>query len=64
MFKCLALGADAVLVGRPYSTAVFGGRAEGVRALTEKLGAELAETMLMTGCKTLEEIGPGAIQTE
>ena len=29
-----------------------------------KLGAELAETMLMTGCKTLEEIGPGAIQTE
>jgi isopentenyl diphosphate isomerase/L-lactate dehydrogenase-like FMN-dependent dehydrogenase len=64
VFKCLALGADAVLVGRPYSTAVFGGRAEGVRALTEKLGAELAETMLMTGCKTLEEIGPGAIQTE
>ena len=56
VFKCLALGADAVLIGRPYSIAVHGGGAEGVRLLTEKIGAELSETMLMTGCRSLEEI--------
>lgn len=61
VFKCLALGADAVLVGRPYAIAAFGGGAEGVRLLTEKLGAELAETMLMTGCSTLAEISGAAI---
>ena len=56
VFKCLALGADAVLIGRPYAIAAHGGGAEGVRLLTEKLGAELSETMLMTGCASLEEI--------
>ena len=38
VFKALALGADAVLVARPYVTAVYGGGAEGVACLTEKLG--------------------------
>lgn len=61
VFKCLALGADAVLVGRPYAIAAFGGGAEGMRLLTEKLGAELSETMLMTGCSTLAEISGAAI---
>ena len=56
VFKCLALGADAVLIGRPYAIAAHGGGAEGVRLLTEKIGAELSETMLMTGCGSLEEI--------
>ncbi|MBO5516489.1 MAG: alpha-hydroxy-acid oxidizing protein [Firmicutes bacterium] len=62
VFKCLALGADAVLVGRPYAIAAFGGGAEGVQLLTEKLGAELAETMLMTGCRSLEEISESCLE--
>lgn len=62
VFKCLALGADAVLIGRPYAIAVHGGGSEGVQLLTQKLGAELAETMLMTGCQTLEEIGEDCVQ--
>lgn len=56
IFKALALGADAVLIARPYVTAVYGGEAEGVRVYTEKLGAELIDTMKMCGTAKLEEI--------
>lgn len=56
IFKALALGADAVLIGRPYVTAVYGGGAEGVAAYTEKLAAELQDTMAMCGAHSLDEI--------
>ena len=56
VFKALALGADAVLVARPYVTAVYGGGAEGVACLTEKLGAELADTMRLCGAAALKDI--------
>ena len=56
VFKALALGADAVLIGRPYAIMAFGGGAEGVSILTEKLKAELTETMIMTGCSNLSDI--------
>lgn len=45
IFKALALGADAVLIGRPFVTAVYGGGAEGVAAYTAKLAAELEDTL-------------------
>lgn len=56
VFKALALGADAVLVARPYVTAVYGGGKEGVRLYTEKLGKELMDTMRMCGVGSLKEI--------
>jgi isopentenyl diphosphate isomerase/L-lactate dehydrogenase-like FMN-dependent dehydrogenase len=56
IFKALALGADAALIGRTYVIAAFGGGAEGVKLYTEKLGAELRDTMIMTGCKNLSDI--------
>lgn len=56
VFKMLALGADAVLIGRPYAIAAYGGGAEGVRLYTEKLIAELRDAMTMTGCATLADI--------
>lgn len=56
VFKCIALGADAVLIGRPYGIAIHGGGEEGVQLLTRKIGAELSETMLMTGASKLSEI--------
>ena len=52
----LALGADACILARPYVTAVYGGGAEGVRLLTEKLKAELADTMAMCGAHSLADI--------
>ena len=57
VFKALALGADAVLIARPYVTAVYGGAEEGVKILTEKLGKELADTMKMCGVSSLSRIG-------
>lgn len=56
VFKCLALGADAVLIGRPYAIAAHGGRQEGIRLYTEKIAQELTETMKMTDCRTLGDI--------
>ena len=56
IFKALALGADAVLIGRPYVTAVYGGGAEGVATYTEKMTTELADTMTMCGAHNLSEI--------
>ena len=54
--RALALGADACVLARPYVTAVYGGGAEGVRLMTEKLQTELADTMAMCGVHSLEEI--------
>ena len=47
--KALALGADACILARPYVTAVYGGGAEGVKVLTDKIKGELADTMAMCG---------------
>ena len=56
IFKALAMGADGVLIARPYVTAVYGAGKEGVRVLTEKLGEELKDTMAMCGAFRLESI--------
>lgn len=56
VFKALAMGADGVLICRPFVPAVFGGAGEGVRLYIEKIGAELEDTMAMCGAKTLSDI--------
>lgn len=56
VFKALALGADGVLIARPFVTAVYGGQKEGVAAYVKKIGAELKDTMAMCGAFTLDEI--------
>ena len=62
VFKALALGADAVLIGRPFVTAVYGGEAEGVAVYAEKLKAELRDTMAMCGVHTIEEISRDCVR--
>lgn len=56
VFKALALGADGVLVGRPFTYAVYGGDEEGAFLTVEKIRAELVEAMTMTGAATLAHI--------
>ena len=56
ILKALAMGAHAVLVARPYVTALYGGGAEGIRLLTDKLQSELADAMAMCGVHSLGEI--------
>lgn len=56
--KALALGADAVLFGRPalYGTAVAG--QAGAAFVIERLRRELSTTMAMLGCSRLADLGP------
>ena len=62
VFKALALGADGVLIARPFVNMVYGGGAEGVRLYVEKLCAELADTMAMCGAATLKDIDRSMIR--
>ena len=56
VFRALALGADAVLIGRPVLTAIYGGGAEGFRVYMDKILGELKSTMTMCGAASLQEI--------
>ena len=56
VLKALALGADGVLIGRPFVTMVYGGAAEGVDAYVRTLTAELRDGMAMCGVHSLDEI--------
>ena len=56
IFKALALGADGVLIGRPFVNMVYGGGSEGVQVYVNKLKAELTDTMAMCGAHSLAEI--------
>ncbi|MCH4266718.1 MAG: alpha-hydroxy-acid oxidizing protein [Solobacterium sp.] len=56
VFKCLALGADGVLIGRPFALAAIKGGAEGLSSSILKMQDELKQAMLMTGCHALSDI--------
>ncbi len=56
VLKMLALGADAVLIGRPFVTASFGGQRDGVKLYVENLKSELKSAMVLTGCKSVKDI--------
>jgi len=61
VFKALALGADAVLIARPFVNMVYGGGAEGVKVYVDKLKAELSDTMAMCGAHSLKDINRSMI---
>lgn len=52
----LALGADAVLLGRPVLWALGAGGADGVRACVDALTADLAHVMGLAGARRLDEV--------
>ncbi len=56
VFKAVALGADAVLIGRPVAIYAVGGGIEGIRIYLDKITRELKEVMLLTGTKDLYNI--------
>jgi 4-hydroxymandelate oxidase len=59
--KALALGARAVLVGRPVLHGLAVGGATGVAHVLKLLRTELEIAMAQTGCATLDAIGPDVI---
>lgn len=56
VLKYLALGAKAVLVGRPLCWGVYGGGAEGVKLIIDTYTEQLKQAMILTGCKDLSDI--------
>ena len=56
VFRALALGADAVLIGRPILPLVYAAGAEGFKVYMDKIIAELKSTMTMCGAATLKDI--------
>lgn len=56
VLKMLALGAEAVLVGRDIVRAAVGGGAEGVRLQMAYLQKTLVKALLMTRCRSLADV--------
>ena len=61
VFKALAMGADAVIIARPFVSAVYGGGEEGVKLYIDKIGGELSDAMTMCGAKSLKDITPDMV---
>lgn len=57
VLKMLALGADAVMVGRPVAIAALGGGREGVGKYLDQLRGELLQAMILTGCQDVASAG-------
>lgn len=56
VLKMLALGAHAVLIGRPVAQGAVGGGAEGVTLVLNKIKNELEAAMILTGTGTVTNI--------
>ena len=56
VLKMLALGADAVLVGRPILRGAVGGGQEGVAMIINKMKTELVDAMVMTGTADVKKV--------
>ncbi|HHX60102.1 MAG TPA: alpha-hydroxy-acid oxidizing protein [Epulopiscium sp.] len=56
VLKMIALGADAVLIGRPFVTASFGGQTEGVTTYIKGIEDDLKSAMILTGCNSIGDI--------
>ena len=56
ILKALAMGADAVMICRPFAIGWFGGDADGVKLVAEKLHVGLKEAMYMCGARSLADI--------
>lgn len=61
VLTALALGATAVLLGRPVLWALATGGAEGVRDCLELYRADLARTMAQAGLPTIKDIGADVV---
>ncbi|MFP3981452.1 MAG: alpha-hydroxy-acid oxidizing protein, partial [Desulfobacterales bacterium] len=56
VLRMLALGADAVMIGRPFSVAVLGGGQDGAASYLEKIRQELIQSMVLTGTRSVRSV--------
>jgi isopentenyl diphosphate isomerase/L-lactate dehydrogenase-like FMN-dependent dehydrogenase len=62
VLKMLALGADAVLLGRPAAVAAIGGGAAGVKLLLDTMERELKDAMMITGTTDITHVSPAILK--
>jgi isopentenyl diphosphate isomerase/L-lactate dehydrogenase-like FMN-dependent dehydrogenase len=62
IFKAIALGADAVCIGRPYVWGLALGGQDGVEHVLRCLLAEFDLTLALSGYTSIAEIGPAALR--
>ena len=61
VMKLLALGAEGVMIGRPFSVAAVGGLQEGVEKYLDKIHLELQQTMILTGTPSVSQVDPAIL---
>lgn len=64
VFKAIALGARAVLIGRPYAYGLAIRGREGVEEVIANLANSFELTARLAGCRSLAEIGPDMVRVE
>ncbi|MCK5543193.1 MAG: alpha-hydroxy-acid oxidizing protein [Desulfobacterales bacterium] len=62
VLKLLALGANGVMIGRPFSIAAVGGLQQGVEKYIDKIKEELEQSMVMTGTPSLSKINKSILR--
>jgi len=62
VFKALALGADGVIICRPFVTMVYGDAENGIATYVAKLKTELEDTMAMCGAHSLADINRSMVR--
>lgn len=55
VLKLIALGADVVMIGRPFSVAAVGGLKEGIMTYIDQIRSELLSAMILTGCSRIAD---------
>jgi len=61
VLRMLALGADAVMIGRPFSVAVIGGGKEGAATYLDHIRQELIQAMVLTGTASAVSVDPSIL---
>jgi isopentenyl diphosphate isomerase/L-lactate dehydrogenase-like FMN-dependent dehydrogenase len=61
VLKAVALGADAVLLGRPYAYGLAVGGQAGVEAVIRQLAAEIDLTLALIGARAVTELDRSAV---
>ncbi|MFA9393176.1 MAG: alpha-hydroxy-acid oxidizing protein [Halodesulfovibrio sp.] len=56
VLKMVALGADAVMIGRPFSIATMGGLEDGASKYIQQLTGQIKSAMVLTGCETIDDV--------
>jgi isopentenyl diphosphate isomerase/L-lactate dehydrogenase-like FMN-dependent dehydrogenase len=63
ILKMLALGAEAVMIGRPFSAAAVGGLSPGVHQYIQRIAADLKTAMILTGTARADAVDRAILRT-